>query len=226
MANELYCMTPIEAMKKNYISKIKYYRETISDIEPLIDFNNYGPFGLLPEEQEELWDKKKSQYKYHELYKLYISENEERNQKIITQANDLVASKMSTLILVKEIEHGKLLESEIQDCVFVNGQEESQFNYNAIEAFNEGHIRSLVGTSVIGEGVDTKGADAVILGNGEKAKTKIMQNIGRVVRLKKGKEFGLVYDYDDTGQKIIKKHSNARKNIVKKWFNEKPIPIE
>jgi len=223
MANELYSMSPVEAMKFGYISKIKYYRQNIQDIKPLIDLDNYGPFGLPENELEELWEKKKDSYKYHELYKLYISENEERNSKVIKQANRLTDKGLSTLTLVKEIAHGQLLQSQIKDCVFVNGQEESTFNYDAIQAFNRGEIKNLVGTSVIGEGVDTKGADCVILANGEKAKTKIMQNIGRVVRLKKGKEFGLVFDYEDTGQKIIKKHSNTRKRIVKKCFNEKAI---
>ena len=53
----------------------------------------------------------------------------------------------------------------------------------------------MIGTSVIGEGIDTKPAGAVILGNGEKAESKVMQNIGRVVRKYKDQKKGFVFDY-------------------------------
>lgn len=221
LANEVYSITPLEAIARNYILPINYHREDIPDQLP--DLGHCGPFPPSEAELQDMWERKKASLPYHKAYKQFISENERRNEAIIHQAQALKEERIPTLILVKEIAHGQALQNEISDALFVNGTETKEFNSDILNAFNREEVPILIGTSVIGEGIDTKPAGAVILGSGEKAESKIMQNIGRVVRRYPGQSRGLVYDYNDLGHSVAEKHSKARKRVVTKYFGKKAI---
>ena len=82
-----------------------------------------------------------------------------------------------TLTLVKEINHGKAL-SVLSDSPFSNGEDEESRKY--IELFKEARIKTLIGTTgVLGEGVDTKPAEYVIIAGLGKSKNAFMQQVGR-----------------------------------------------
>jgi len=53
----------------------------------------------------------------------------------------------------------------------------------------------------------------LIMGGGGKARSQIMQNIGRVLRIYPGKEEALVYDFVDRGSKWLHEHSLLRQEI-------------
>jgi DNA repair protein RadD len=199
---EVFSMEPIEAINKGYIVPIQplIYKVRNYDLE---DTSNYAT-----------------------CYKRFIVENVERNKKIVEVANKMVSQKIPTLILVKQVEHGKLLADKVPGAVFVNGGEESVFNMNMVQKFNDLEVPCLVGTSVIGEGVDTKAAGCVILASGEKAQSRIMQNVGRVIRKFPGKNVGYVVDFHDFGSKIMEKHSKSRYNIYVDQFGCQPLTFE
>jgi superfamily II DNA or RNA helicase len=218
MSNEVYSISPLCAIDRGYIVPISYYRQDIQD-KPPENFDT-GPFAPSEAELSDMWERQKKGMKYHRVYKKFITLEDERNEKIIAQAQDLMQKGIQTLILVKEIAHGELLHQELSDSVFVNGSQDKAFNFSSISDFNSSKIPIIIGTSVIGEGIDTKSAGAVILGNAEKAESKIMQNIGRVVRTFPGKDRGLVFDYNDLGHETTAKHSKKRAKIIKKHFGE------
>ena len=219
MANELYSMTPIEAVDKGYICPIRSISKEISAKRPAYESNT--PFPPSEDELDDKWEKLKDGMKYHEVYKDFIVNEEERTERTIDWANELKEKKVPTLILVKEIAHGEELTENLDDFVFVNGTLDKVSNAQNIKDFNNGLIAGLIGTSVIGEGIDTKRAGAVILGNAEKAESKIMQNIGRIVRNFPGKDYGLVCDFNDRGHKTTYKHSKRRRRVIKKHFGIK-----
>lgn len=218
IANELYSLSPVEAISKGYITPIQYFVRDIPFKGSEVD---YGPFQPTPEELEMMWEKEKKSMPYHKVYKNYIVNEERRNDAIVTKAAELVEERVPTLILVKEVAHGEELSSRIDGAQFVTGQNDKELNFSLLEDFNAGKIPVLVGTSVIGEGIDTKRAGAVLLGNGEKADSRIMQNLGRVVRRFEGKEHGLVFDFKDSSHDTTAKHSRKRERIVKKNFGVK-----
>lgn len=203
LSTELFKMTPIEAMQKKYIVPVQPIMDTVQNLE-------------LEEPK-----------KYNLAYDMFIAENLERNGKVCTFAEKMKNMRVPTLILVKKVEHGRHLQDKIYGSVFINGQDEdSEYNMDVVDGFNAGKFDTIIGTSVIGEGVDTKRAGAVILANGEKARSRIWQNIGRVVRNFPGKSVGYALDFNDRRSKFMTGHSKERRKIYSEDFGRDPIILD
>ena len=75
----------------------------------------------------------------------------------------------------------------------------------------------LIGTSVIGEGVDLPCAANLIMAGGGKARSQVIQNIGRVLRIMDGKEEATVYDFTDRDGGFLAEHSEERSLIYEDY---------
>lgn len=155
----------------------------------------------------ESWDENT----YQKTYKAAIVENENRND-IISQLVE-EHSNDQTIILVQQVEHGEALKSIIPTATFIHGQEKDIVRQRAMEDFKKGKIKCLIGTSVIGEGVDLPNANVLIMAGGGKARSQVMQNIGRVLRICKGKTFAKIYDFEDRGSEWLSDHSAQRQDV-------------
>lgn len=196
LSNTVFSMSILEAIQKKYIV-------------PIVPI-----FFDIPNENLV------SQDDYRKDYKDFVDNNVTRNQIIADTQDKMRSMGIPTLTLVKHIQHGKNLCTG--DSVFLNGQEkDAAYNKNQVANFNKGSINSIVGTSVIGEGVDTKACGAVINGKGGKSKREILQNVGRAVRKFEGKDVGYFFDFIDRRQKNLYKHSRERIKIVEKEFGIK-----
>lgn len=204
LSNTVFSMTILEAIQKKYIVPI---------YPIFFDIENNGIENIEDET-------------YGKTFSRFISNNEERNEKILKTISKMNSLGLSNLTLVKHIEHGKLI-SESSNSVFLNGQDgNSKENMEIIKAFNRLEIKDIVGTSVIGEGVDTKACAAVINAKSGKSKRELLQNIGRCVRKFKDKEVGFYFDFIDRGNETILAHSRERYRIIKKEFGIEPTIIK
>ena len=86
-----------------------------------------------------------------------------------------------------------------------------------IDDFNALKIPILIGTDVVGEGVDTVGVDALILAGAGKAKSEIVQKIGRSLRLRDGKKYAIVVDFADRNVSTFERQSLIRKGIFAEY---------
>lgn len=152
---------------------------------------------------------------YQKEYKEGIVENDERNN-LIAQIADH-HKEHSVIILVQQVEHGERLKALIPHAAFLHGEEKDVVRNNTMDDYRKGKITCLIGTSVIGEGVDLPCASILIMAGGGKAKSQVMQNVGRVLRPYAGKELALVYDFTDTGtgeeSTYLEEHSKLRQEI-------------
>ena len=150
---------------------------------------------------------------YQKAYKEEIVENDERNEKIAEivdrHADDHV------LILVKQVEHGERLKELLPDAEFIHGLTKDDDREDIMNDFRKGKLKCLIGTSVIGEGVDLPVANVLIMAGGGKARSQIMQNIGRILRILEGKEFAKVYDFTDSDGTWLGDHAEQRREIYK-----------
>lgn len=159
----------------------------------------------LPRQQTEA-------YTWSQVYSQLVVNNRPRNRLIGNVLLNLQTEKVSTLCLVKEIAHGEIL-SELTDIPFANGQDENTRSY--IEKFNKGEIKSLIGTTgILGEGIDTKPAEYIIIAGLGKAKSAFLQQIGRGVRNYPGKESCKIVLFRDNSHKFTLRHFNAQKKIL------------
>ncbi len=150
---------------------------------------------------------------YQAEYKSCIVHNENRNQLIADIAHELLKENASIIILVQQLEHGESLKTLIPEAKFLHGEEKDSVRQQIMEDYRQGQIRCLIGTSVIGEGVDLPIANTLILAGGGKSRIQVMQNIGRVLRPFKDKTQALVIDFTDDGTSYSSKHHLERCSI-------------
>lgn len=148
-------------------------------------------------------------YTYQEVYKELVVDNLVRNAMTFSLLFSLYEDKKSALCLVKEVRHGK----NIDWPAFVTGEDEDSRGF--IANFNKRELYCIVGTTgILGEGVDTKPCEYVIIAGLGKSKSQFMQQIGRAVRLYPGKESAKVIIFKDRSHKFTLRHFNAQKKIL------------
>lgn len=155
---------------------------------------------------------------YRKAYATHIVENKQRNQFIADKVKQLASVGKCTLVLVDQIKHGKLIKDLVPNATFISSK--SKDNTKVIDRFNEKKISVLIGTDVIGEGVDTIGADALVLAGAGKAKSSIIQKIGRVLRLYANKKYATVIDFADLNVSTFTNHAHKRQKIYKTYETE------
>lgn len=148
---------------------------------------------------------------YQQQYKKGIVENDERN-KLISAIVRKEAGK-SILVLVQQVQHGERLKKLMPEATFIHGTEKDSTRVQILEDFRDEKIKVLIGTGVIGEGVDLPVAEVLIMAGGGKARSGIIQNIGRVLRKHPKKEQALIYDFTDEGSTYLNRHSLERSDI-------------
>ena len=155
---------------------------------------------------------------YHQLYRINVVDNQTRNQKIVDDAIGLVEQGLPTLILVKQIKHGKalqkLLKEQFGPVDFISGTDYTEKRNSAIKQMRDGEIDLLIASTIADEGLDIKRLGAVVLAGGGKSSTRALQRIGRVIRPYENKTHAVVIDYADQCD-YLKDQAEKRKEIYK-----------
>ena len=168
---------------------------------------------------------------YAEIYNANIVNNWERNFKIKQFAEGFKRNNRPTLILVERREHGAILESMIDDAVFVPGgdkgeedpsDEEKNYRRRMLNAVENNDI-ILIATQWANVGIDAPKISSLILGGSNQSSVTTYQQVGRVLRcvgknidesVKNGKPDAIIIDFC-SDQKNMKTHSNLRKRVYK-----------
>lgn len=162
-------------------------------------------------------------YTYAEVYKELVVNNEVRNKLISDLLVNLYESKSSTLCLVKEVLHGNNI-ADMTGAAFTCGEDNESKVF--IDSFNKRKLNTLIGTTgVLGEGIDTKPAEYVVIAGLGKAKSQFQQQVGRGVRLYPGKESCKVIIFKDKSHKWTLKHFNEQKKILLEEYGVIPVKL-
>lgn len=152
----------------------------------------------------------------------YIVENEERMKCLVGLSSVL---KGNTLILFQYIEHGKAIEKQLKDntdkkVFYISGEtkpDERERIRGLMETNDDIILTASYGT--FSTGVSVKNIHNVIFGSPSKSKIKVLQTIGRGLRISKTKVAATLYDFvDDLTYKTKK---NKHLNYVIKHFHER-----
>lgn len=156
---------------------------------------------------------------YRIIYYNGIVRNFNRNLRIISEAAKRVKKGKSVLIKVIFNAHGRYLleaaENMLKDVYFVNGNTPNNERERIKHAFNSKKIKCVIATDVYKEGIDIKSLNTCIIAAGLKSEITTYQNIGRGVRLDKGKDTVEIIDFKDHCHKYLRSHSNERYRICK-----------
>jgi superfamily II DNA or RNA helicase len=151
---------------------------------------------------------------YATIYKEYIVENEDRNNRIIAAAASLVRRGKPTLVLVQRIRHGEFLQREISERIgtwvpFLSGRDSAATRKSSLDDIREGRSGIFIASVIADEGLDLKPLSGLILAGGGKSSVKALQRIGRTLRPFKNKTGAEIWDFYDQALHLIH-HSAAR----------------
>lgn len=154
-------------------------------------------------------------FDYSSANDLGIVHNKKRNQ-LVCDIVEKHREEGYICILVRILEHGEELEKKIPGAVYLKGEDPLNKRLEIINKFNNGEIPVLIGTNIIQEGISISNMKTLIMASGGKAQTSTIQRIGRVLRITSSKKEANFYDFIDTGNKYLFKHSKQRVFLYKK----------
>ncbi len=160
------------------------------------------------------------------VYGAAVVNNEFRNNVITGLLDALHEAGKPTLCLVKEIAHGvKLMNACAIDSAFANGQDGEC--RALIAEFNSGARTSLIGTTgVLGEGVDSKPAEYIIIAGLGKSRNAFMQQVGRGFRRHGNKESCKIIIFLDKSHKWTKAHFATQVKILKEEYGVTAVKLD
>ena len=155
---------------------------------------------------------------YMDSYDKGIVKNNYRNTVIAKIAEINYNKGRGVLIILNRIEHGEII-SHMLDTLgiphaFVQGEMEVEEREKHFTDMKQGKLKVLISTSLMDEGVDISGIDALIMGAGGKSLRQVLQRIGRGLRYKDDGENKLyVYDFTDRVNDYLYSHYKQRREI-------------
>jgi superfamily II DNA or RNA helicase len=164
---------------------------------------------------------------FQSAYRRGITDNQQRNDLILSVARRLAADKRNTLLLVARIAHGERLlrglhKAGIRAAFTWSGSTVSTVNATGnvvrerktharlMTEFSEGQIQVLIGSQVLDEGIDIPYVDAVIIAGGMKSPIKVIQRAFRGMTAHAGKLDTLIFDFVDDTHAFLRRHSKER----------------
>jgi len=158
--------------------------------------------------------------KYKEIYAKAITKNRHRNRLIIQEALNKMKENKTTLIIVKEIEHGNNIQQLAKklyniEIPFVQGKTETETREKIRKTFIEKKIKCVIATAVWKEGVNIPTLDCIINACGGKSELSTLQTVGRGLRKTDEKEIVEIIDLLDP-YRYLAEHSIMRIQLYAK----------
>lgn len=135
---------------------------------------------------------------------------------IADRANMHIKENRQTIVLVRRLEHGKMVKAMIPDAIFLSGSDKSSWRDRVKSDFNAKKIPCIVASEIFGEGVDIPTIDSLINARAQKTEIQTVQGVGRALRKAPGKEKAYIDDFLFMGQQHLENHSLERINSYKK----------
>jgi len=161
---------------------------------------------------------------WREVYSELVVGNKVRNDHISVLLSRLETAGASTLCLVKEIKHGEDLKKRT-GIEFASGVADN--TRILILEFALDERRCLIGTvGVLGEGVDTKPAEYVVIAGLGRSRPALLQQVGRGVRRYGDKTSCKVILFKDRSHKFTLRHFNEQVKVLRSEYGVEPVKLE
>lgn len=196
------------------------YKKTASELinegfltPPKIFFCTY-----TDDENEAKYPRTAKKSVFSKVYKECIVDNEEYHMLVTNLAINSADMKRSTLISVKQIDHGKNILAAFKkythnhEVYFLSGKDKPEYIDEMLAKFQAKEYFILVST-LIDEGVDIPAIDTVINAGGGASAIKAIQLTGRALRQYPGKKFAYIYDFVHP-YSFLYNHSKERAKIL------------
>jgi superfamily II DNA or RNA helicase len=159
------------------------------------------------------------EYKQYQQELKYLTTNEDR-MRYVAKLIDQIASDGNTLVLVDRIVAGELIAQHLPNSVFIHGStddSERKEHYAEVAISDDKRIIATYGIAAVG--INVPKLHNIVLIEPGKSFVRVIQSIGRVLRLAPGKDFANVWDITSS-LKYSKRHLTKRK----KFYAEAQYP--
>jgi superfamily II DNA or RNA helicase len=154
---------------------------------------------------------------FQNAYDEGIVQNEDRNTLVTKIVTQLQERGVPTIVLTRRRAHADALGARINDSLVVKGGENA-LTGRSVRAFLDGSCNVLIGTTVIGEGVDVPRAAALVFASGGNDGVSMLQAYFRPLTAYAGKDAGRIYDFWDRQQETLRRQSANRFKMAKTQF--------
>ena len=149
-----------------------------------------------------------------------VISSRDRNDLIV---DDVINANGTCLILTERIQHINLLKKKLEDfgvsvlsLSAISSKKAKEERDDAIRLLNNKCVKVLIATYALAkEGLDIPTLDNLFLATPQKNETIVTQSVGRVARKSDEKEFGTVYDYEDSFN-MLSSWQRKRNSIYKR----------
>lgn len=204
LANEIFSISTTDLEKRGHLVKTRFFFLPVLEV-----YKKYKGMGI-------------------DMLRNAIWEHELRNQMIAWASTVLAVRGRTVLILVGTKAQGyKVLEllkgmlpkapmgAEFQTVEFVSTDRPRHIIQKIFKSFTSSQeVKILVGTSLVGEGVDLPVADALVYGRGGKAEVTLVQSWFRVCTAIPGKKDAIVVDFGDRHHSKCAIHADERLRVA------------
>jgi len=198
------------------------YRVTMHDLEK---------HGLLSKPKL-FWIPTDFAYEYRDDFPALISaltEDAGRNEILVDLATRAACKGRSVLLLSSRVDHCQILFRMIEKknpgiSVAITGSMKQKNRKNALDSIKQGQKSILVASSIADEGLNVPVLDTLIFATPFKAKGKVFQRVGRILRRCDGKNTPVVCDLDDWRVSILQYQAWSRYEDGYRALMDKPKP--
>lgn len=121
--------------------------------------------------------------------------------------------KKGVVIFVERIRHGMRILDELKregfNVVFAHGGVSDEERIDIVNGMREKRYDVVIATTIFNEGIDVSGIDSIVFWCSTKSVARVMQRIGRGVRVEEGKSEVAVWDFV-VDNKYMKEHLKKR----------------
>jgi superfamily II DNA or RNA helicase len=144
--------------------------------------------------------------------------DEERNKQIARIADDEVRAGNSVLVLSRRIEHLEAIAEAMREdgSILAAARVSKPERKRILAAFRKGEIRCVLATQLADEALDVPRLNRVLLTHPGKHEGRIIQQIGRAIRVFSEKEDAVIYDFVDRRVGVLLRQWDQRKHTYHK----------
>jgi len=159
--------------------------------------------------------------RYPVVYKNEIVENQSRNNLIVATAIRETQNHRKILILVNTLDHQDILMQLFNmphNLPITNNLKIIVMNGNSKDRDQDMSVYDIIiATSIYDEGYNLPSLDTLILAGSGKSTIKLIQRIGRVLRLKPDGREAIIYDFVDLPKYLDKQYKERRKLLEQEF---------
>lgn len=149
--------------------------------------------------------------------KLFITDNNERNKKVVELCKQIETQKM---ILCKKIKHGKIIEQMLLEenikCIFLKGDNKKEERERVLKEYDlNKNDFILIGSKILFAGIDLQNIFNLFYVAGGKSIFEVIQSLGRALR-SKTKLTVNIFDFYDCNNNVVESHSKKRIDLYRK----------